>query len=133
MLDNQEAPTNSRQLDIEESQPGPIHFVKRVQIKNITKIVKSIDHFVYAYSEHGKYYLPPKKSITWEFVRGVLTLEKSLVKLADIESNYVLPKVKGLNIKNLFEEMKSDSEFLTYFPNLSSKTSIPRDYFFNVL
>ena len=116
----------------EAKETKPDRGLNGVKSKLIAEKLKSIDHFVYLYSKEGKYYLPPRKLITWSYIRQVLCGEKLLLKFERIGSQYPLPKAKGFNIGEFFQQMNSDTGFMVYFPDLSIKANVPRDYFLNV-
>jgi hypothetical protein len=98
----------------------------------IAQKLQSIDHFIYLYATEGKYFLPPRCLITWEFIRKVITGDKLLFKFNKISPQNYLPRAKGLSVNNLFEEMRNDTDFLRYFPDIPKGTSVPRDYFMTV-
>ena len=103
-----------------------------IKTKEIADQLKSIDHFLYLYTVEGKFFLPPKYLISWEYVKKILTGEKKLLKQSQIEVFINLPKARGFNIINIFREMEDDEEFNRYFPDLKKSSSIPREYFLTV-
>ncbi len=58
--------------------------------------------------------------------------EKLLLKFDKIDCQIQIPKVRGLRVKDIFQEFAGDVEFTRYFPNWPSECNIPREFFLNV-
>lgn len=104
-----------------------------VKTSQIAAKIRSVDHFVYLYATERKYFLPPKKFITWEYIRQILSGEKVLLKFRRIEQQFQLPRTKGFYVRSVFQQLANDSEFMLYFPDFSKDAHVPRDYFITVV
>ena len=116
----------------EKSIDQPKSALNKYRTRDIVKKIKSLQHFVYLYTEKGKFYLPPINYLTWEYVGEILSGQKKLLKAYQINSNFKMPKSKGMSVNGLFDELKTDQEFMMYFPKITEKMNVPREYFFNV-
>lgn len=103
-----------------------------LKTSQVVSKLRSVDHFMYLFATEGKYYLPPRKFITWEYIRKILSGEKVLLKFRRIDSQFQLPRAKGFYIKAVYEQISNDTEFVRYFPDFSKDAHIPRDYFLTV-
>jgi hypothetical protein len=103
-----------------------------MKTKEFALKIQSIDHFVHMYGTEGKYFLPPRDYITWEYVKQIATGEKVLLKFDRIECQSQVPKARGLRVRDIFSSLTADSEFLRYFPNMTQDSTIPRKYFLTV-
>lgn len=117
-------------LDIESEGTGKRG--KMVKAKEVARKIRSFDHFVYLWGEKAKYYLPPKKYITWHYISQILAREKKLLKIEQVGNPIELPKVKGFFINDLWLKYKEINSLEVYFPDMGSGQHIPRNYFFNV-
>lgn len=104
----------------------------KMKSKEVAEQIKSIDHFIFLYENEGKYFLPPRKLITWHYVRQILSGQKHLLKFEQLKSLYTLPKFRGLSVNSLFIEMNEDTEFNKFFPDIPANTNVPREYFLQV-
>ena len=80
-----------------------------------------------------QYRVPPFKQCHRNFLRDVLNGSKRLIKKKDIE--YIsVPGWDELAVKNLWPELKDDSEFNIYFQDEFANDKSPnREYFFDIL
>lgn len=100
---------------------------------DVARKIRSFDHFAYVWGEKGGFFLPPKRCLTWQYIAQLLSGEKKLLKANDVGAVVELPKVRGVRVSSLFEQLKSESGFGAFFPDQLERRSIPRTYFFNVL
>ena len=100
--------------------------------REVARKAKSVDHFLVLWGEKAGYHLPPKKSITWDFIAQVLAGKKKLFQIKEIGEVSDIPKVKGVLVKNLWEKYKNFKGLKDYFPDISSGRAISRKYFFSV-
>ena len=79
-----------------------------------------------------QYYVPPEKMINKDFLKQVLTDEKSLLPLNRVK--YVnVPRYDELSVKQFWPILRQDETFVTYMPDPTTKNSLPeRSYFWNV-
>lgn len=119
--------TGNKGLDIEQNS------LVKVKCRDIAHQLQSIDHFIFLYENEGKYYLPPRKLITWHYVRQILSGEKLFIKVDQIRSMYTLPKSRGLCVNDLFKDAMKDIELMKFFPDIPENSSVPRNYFLTVL
>lgn len=80
-----------------------------------------------------QYYLPPKRLITWPHIYKILNGEKLLLKQSSIKISVIPPKIKHLQVKEIWNRLKNDPEIFRYFPDNCLKDEPPRHYFFAVL
>ena len=106
---------------------------KFIKAKDIARKLKSFDHFIYVWGEKGRYYLPPKNTLTWHYISQILAKEKRLLKLDEVGHQIEVPKVRGKVVNEMFDEVKHVNGLHFYFPDFSESHSVPRDYFFNVI
>ena len=105
---------------------------KFMKAKEIARKIRSFDHFIYLWGEKAKYYLPPKRFITWHYISQVLSCEKRLLKLDQVGHVAEIPKLKGNLLKDMWDRCKDTNELNTFFPDIHDSQQVPRDYFFNV-
>ena len=68
-----------------------------------------------------------------DFLKQIFADEKKLLKLSELRVVNV-PKYDELSVKNVFQNLKEDKEFMQYFPDVFPKGREPdRTYVFNVL
>ena len=106
--------------------------LKLVKAKDIARKIKSFEHFTYLWGEKARYYLPPKRCMTWHYISQILCNEKKLLKLDQVGHIIELPKMQGSLIKNMWNECKNRNGLHTYFPDIHEGQQVPRQYFFNV-
>ena len=76
-------------------------------------------------------YLPPEYIVNKDFLKEVLTEDKSLLRLDQV-SRINVPLYDELSVINIWPMMKQDKKFMLYF--LMAKGRVPdREYFFNIL
>lgn len=80
-----------------------------------------------------QYYLPPKRLISWPFIFKVLSGEKRLLKQAEIRISIVPPKIKHLQVKQIWSEIREDENVNCFFPDCCFDADPPRHYFFAVI
>ena len=105
---------------------------ERMQTREVARKIRSIEHFMFLWGTKGGHYLPPKKSITWVFIRQILTGKKRLLLSRDIGEVIDLPKVRGIIIRDLWNTLSERNSFSSFFPDITKGRTIPRRYFFNV-
>ena len=68
-----------------------------------------------------------------DFLKEVLTEDKALLRLDQV-SRVNVPLYDELSVGNIWPMMKSDEQFMLYFPTKMAKGRVPdREYFFNIL
>lgn len=130
-----ERPRNQRRQTLDRAPPPPpINEppANVVRSKEIAARIRSIDHFVFLFGNEGRYYMPPTSLITWHFVRQVISGEKQLLKQDRINGNFTVPKSRGFHVGTAFQEMSDDQEFMSFFPDATPKSNVPREYFLTV-
>ena len=65
--------------------------------------------------------MPGDRYITWEYIRDVLCGKKKLLKISEVKSDYVMPRMKEYNVEQMWDEIQKDEELLNYFPYCHSK------------
>ena len=77
-------------------------------------------------------YLPSDTMYNKDFLRQVLAEDKELFKLKDVKFR-IIPVYDELAVKKFWPMMKTDAEFMKYFPDKLPNGRLPdRDYFWNV-
>lgn len=71
--------------------------------------------------------------ITWPFIYQVLKKEKLLLKQNQVKINVIPPKIKHLQVKEIWGVLKRDEELFRYFPDSCLESDPPRHYFFAIL
>lgn len=79
------------------------------------------------------YFLPPKRFITWPFIRQVLEGSKKLIKQRDVRINIIPPKIRDLTVKSIWAFLKNDPELMKFFPDACVETDPPREFFFSIV
>ena len=99
--------------------------------QDLDQVIDSKEHFIALFSIRGGYLLPPAQFITWGFIRSVLNGAKELIRLNQVPTLYVPPKVSELTVKSLMSQLKDDERITKFLPD----TNRPQDrqYFFAVL
>jgi len=115
-------------LDEVTEMPKP----KTMKAKDVARKIKSFDHFIHVWGDKAKYYLPPKRCLTWHYISQILCKEKRLLKLEQVGHEVEIPKVKGEVLQNMWEKTKDVNSMYLYFPDIHKSINIPRQYFFNV-
>lgn len=105
---------------------------QRLRAREVARRIKSVEHFIYVWGDKGKFFLPPRKLISWHFISQVLAGEKRLLKMKEVGTIISLPKSKGSRVLDMWKELSQDPDFASYFPDFSLKRTIPRSYFLNV-
>lgn len=103
-----------------------------MKAKDIARKIKSFDHFIHLWGEKARYYLPPKRCLTWHYVSQILCNEKRLLKLDQVGHIAEIPKMHGAVIKDMWNSSKNINSMHLYFPDINESQQVPRDYFFNV-
>lgn len=81
----------------------------------------------------AQFYLPPKSQVNKDFLKQVFNDEKKLKKKKEVDYVHV-SHYQELSVKNLWEDMKNDEEFMKYFQDDYAEDKRPcREYFFNIL
>jgi hypothetical protein len=79
-----------------------------------------------------KKYVPPKRELTMEFARKILSGEKKLLDLTKVNWIQDIPQIKGLSTQRMWNELRNDKTVILYFPNYS-RTRLPsKNYLMNV-
>lgn len=99
--------------------------------QELDNVISSKEHFMALFAVKGGYLLPPKQFITWRFIRSILKGEKRLVKLSNVPTLYIPPKVTDLTVRRLWEQIGEDNRISVYMPE--TNRTIDRKYFFQVL
>ena len=77
-------------------------------------------------------YLPPEYMVNKDFLKEVFTEKKQLMKLNDVKRVNV-PLFDELSVVKFWPMMKTDCQFLTYFPSKLPKNRVTdREYFRNI-
>ena len=77
-------------------------------------------------------YLPSDTMYNKDFLRQVLAEEKELLLLKDVKFR-IVPVYDELAVKNFWRMMKTNVDFMQYFPDKLPNGRLPdRDYFWNV-
>lgn len=77
--------------------------------------------------------MPPSSLFTKDFLKLILEGKKSLLKKSTV-AHVEVPFWDELAVRHLWPMMKSDQEFIAYFPDeLPEGRYPPRDYFFAVM
>ena len=80
-----------------------------------------------------KKYVPPKRELTMEFARKILSGEKKLLDLTKVNWIQDIPQIKGLSTQRMWNELRNDKTVIMYFPNYS-RTRLPsKNYLMNVI
>lgn len=82
------------------------------------------------YSNSGGYYLPPSDSITYDFVRGVLSGDKRLLKSIQVINTYIPSKLSVVTCQDLWSEVLKEPSLMRYFP--TSKKYPSKTYLISV-
>ena len=78
-------------------------------------------------------YLPPEYMINKDFLKQVLTEEKSLLRLDKVRRINV-PLYDELAVVKLWPMLRADGAFMRHFPDKLAKGRVPdREYFFNLM
>ena len=78
-------------------------------------------------------YVPPKRELTMEFARMILSGEKQLLDLEKVNWIQDIPQITGLSTQRMWNELRNDKTVRVYFPNYS-KTRLPsKSYLMNVI
>lgn len=104
----------------------------KIKSRDIARKLSSFDHFIYVWGVKAGYYIPPKSSLTWQFISEVICGKKKLIKASIIGVPLNIPKFKGILVKNHYEQYANINNLYMYFPNITDGVSVPRDYFYNV-
>ena len=108
-----------------------IEYVKTDYRQVLTKI-KSKEHFMYIFGEKGNFYLPPKKYITFKYIKQILSGDKSLLSESELIKCFQFPKRKGFNFTKYYRTFIKLPQISLYFPDLSKNQHPPKEFFFNV-
>ena len=77
-------------------------------------------------------YLPSDTMYNKDFLRQVLAEDKDLFELKDVKFR-IIPVYDELAVKKFWPMMKTDADFMKYFPDKLPNGRLPdRDYFWNV-
>ena len=104
----------------------------KVFIKQVARQLKSFDHFIFIWRNIANFYLLPKHTLTWHFISQIFAGEKKLLKFDVIGYCVEMPKVRGIRIKHIQDQLKDINYSKNYFPDFPETDNIPRNYFFNV-
>ena len=78
-------------------------------------------------------YLPPDWMLNKDFLKEILTEEKALLRLEQVNRSSV-PQYDELSVIKLWPMFQSDEKLMQYFPKKLAKGRVPdREYFFNLL
>ena len=77
--------------------------------------------------------MPPKRYITWPFIKQVLEGKKKLLKQSHIRINIIPPKIRDLTVKKIWNYLKNDLDLLAYFPDQCLELEPPREFFFSIV
>jgi len=105
---------------------------KIMKAKEIARKIKSFDHFIHVWGDKARYYLPPKRCLTWHYISQILCKEKRLLKIDQVGHEVEIPKVKGSVLDSMWQKAKDLNGMHEYFPDIHKSSHVPRKYFFNV-
>ena len=130
--EGQPNPARSRvnQLDAEPGERDAA--TRKLKTRDIARKISSFDHFIYLWGDKAKYYLPPKRCLSWHYISQILSREKRLLKLDQVGHVLEVPKVRGKVVRDMWNKCKETNGLSLYFPDVHVTQFIPRDYFFNV-
>ena len=78
-------------------------------------------------------YLPPEYMLNKDFLKEILTEEKALLRLGEVNRINV-PLYDELSVIKLWPMLKNDAKIAKYFPSKLAKGRFPdREYFFNIV
>ena len=78
-------------------------------------------------------YLPPDWMLNKDFLKEILTEEKALLRLDQV-NRISVPQYDELSVIKLWPMFQSDEKLMRYFPTKLAKGRVPdREYFFNLL
>ena len=77
--------------------------------------------------------MPPESQINKDFLKEVLSEQKTLLRLNQVKRIYV-PLYDELAVLKLWPMMQSDEQLMRHFPSKMARGRVPdREYFFNVV
>ena len=79
----------------------------------------------------GGFYLPEASAITYEYIADILAGRRKLLKVEQLNTLTMPPKVEGLRLSTLWEEVRKDQNIAVYFPPYHGRMP-SKEYFFNV-
>ena len=89
--------------------------------------------FIKYFSEVLQLYVPPDKMINKDFIKMVLTEQKSMLPLSEVRWVSV-PHYDELSVKKFLPKFAEDEEFMMFMPVVNPESRVPeRAYFWNVL
>lgn len=121
-----------RKLTPDREENMPKNDLPTLKAFEVARKIKSFDHFAYVWGERGRFFLPPRRCLSWGYISQVLSGQKRLLKVSDVGRPVEIPKAKGILIRKLFEECRGVENFGDYFPDGAERRSIPRSYFYTV-
>lgn len=69
--------------------------------------------------------------MTYEYIADVLAGRRKLIRVDQLRTLTMPPKVEGLRISSLWDEVKKDEKLACYFPPYHGRLP-SKEYFFNV-
>ena len=115
------------------------HLNLQTEFQIVLLYVISVIPFIYPFiiiclvANKCKKYVPPKRELTMEFARNILSGEKKLLDLEKVNWIQDIPQIKGLSTQRMWNELRNDKTVIMYFPNYS-RTRLPsKNYLMNVI
>ena len=75
--------------------------------------------------------MPSKDVMTYEWIAQVISGKKKLILVTHLKTMTMPPKVNGLSIATIWDEVKKYAHLMQYFPDFHGRVP-PKDFFFNV-
>jgi hypothetical protein len=107
--------------------------MERVGDNDFRSIATSKKQLLMKLAINGRFVLPPASLCSYRYLRQILRGEKLLLRIEDLKLTEPPPRVRGLSVKGLWEEVRTDERLLRYFPDFKQGWVPPRTYFFQVL
>ena len=115
------------------SYPKHLKSTRKMSIFELKNHIRGPDHFIWLFGVEMRYHLPPRNYVTWPYIIQVLQKNKELLKTDSIKLSSPIPKIKELNMKNIWPIFCEDQMILRHMPILNDNKLPPRTYFFEIL
>ena len=116
---------------VSEEMPGTRK--RRIVAQELLGRFRSKTDFIKYFTECMQLYVPPAKMVNKDFIKAVLTEQKSMLPLSEVKWVNV-PHYDELSVKAFLPKFTGDGEFMKYIPDITMESRIPaRDYFWNIL